>query len=84
MIAARDVLDRPRSKKKRRITMHLDVIGVCDEDGELRDVAIEAELVPVKIPNYVTHPIKAKATANGLQFNPDSPDDVHQTTIEMD
>lgn len=56
--------------------------ALTDQDGQLRGVALECELVPVKIPNYVTHPQRAKVTANGVSFDPADPDGVYQTTPE--
>jgi hypothetical protein len=74
LIMARDCIDRPKLKKRRKLTMHVFVETLLDEDGEVRGVAIEAEIVPAKIPNYVTYPQKGKLTANGFEFDPDAND----------
>jgi hypothetical protein len=70
LIMARDCLDRPKLKKRRKLTMHVYVETLLDAEGEVRGVAIEAELVPVKLPNYVTYPHKGRLTANGITFDP--------------
>ncbi len=67
--AARDVMDRPKSKKKRTFSIKVHLIGLTDEDGHLRGASLECELVPTRIPNYCTYPQKAAITMNGLELD---------------
>lgn len=79
--AARDILDRPNSTKKRTVRLALHAIGVADDQGYIRKVVFEAEVVPAKIPNYCTAPIAAKATMQGLEVDLNDPDGVSQHSM---
>lgn len=65
--AARDVIDRPTIDKPRTVVMKVHFIPVT-VDGHLRQCAIEGEIVPVKVPNYVTFPQSAHVTMNGFEL----------------
>lgn len=71
---ARDCIDRPKLKKRRKLTLHVFVETLTDANGEVRGVAVEAELVPVRLPNYVTFPQTARVDMNGFKFDPSSND----------
>ena len=74
LIAARDVIDRPKLKKRRKITTHTYFDPLVDSEGNVRGVSIEVELIPVKVPSYVTFPHQGKVTMNGFEFDPATAD----------
>jgi len=80
---ARDIFDRPNSKKKRTVKLVIHGIGIADDQGFIRKVEFEVEVVPTKIPNYITVPISAKATMNGLEVDLDDPEGVNQKSIHQ-
>lgn len=74
LLLARDIANRPKLDKKRKFSIVFEGSPLVNGEGELRGVSIEAQVIPVKIPNYCTVPIAGKVNANGIQFDPDTVD----------
>ncbi len=80
LIGARDLIDRDKGKagrKTRTLTLKVHLIRLVDADDQPTGVAVEFEVVPIKLPSYVTHPHKAALSPNGIQVDVTNPDADH-------
>lgn len=78
---ARDCLDRPHDKTKRKVTIEISASPVCNPRGEFTHTTIEIES-KAKIPVYRTSPYQMQADVNGFKFNGDFPESIGQLPLE--
>ena len=82
--AAKDCLARPSIKKKRQVSIVVDLAPVVNQDGTCDDIRIDVQ-VAGKSPAKVVPTIVARATVNGgLKWNRNSPTNPDQTALDFD
>jgi len=80
----KDCLARPSIKKKRQVSILVDVAPILNQDGTCDDVEISIQ-VAGKSPARIIPSIIARATVKGgLKWSPDSPDNPSQETLDFD
>ena len=79
--ASRDCMDRPGDSKARSVTLQLALVPVLEPDGSCDQVKAQVH-ISSKVPTHRTKVYSLGLRRNGaLVFNPDSPDDINQTTL---
>lgn len=85
--AASDCLDRPNDPTARKITLELEVTPVLEQDLTCSEAKIRFHAT-AKLPAYRTKErslgVRQSQGGGMLVFNPDSPDNVHQSTLLPD
>jgi hypothetical protein len=77
-----DCKDRPADDRVRKITLEVSLVPLVSEKGDMEtcDVAFK---VAESLPKRISRTYNMKATAAGLVFNEDSPEDVRQLTLDQ-
>lgn len=78
---ARDCVDRPHDKTKRKVVIEIVAVPVVSPRGDFTHVNIEIES-KAKIPVHRTAPYQMQADMNGFKFNQDFPDALDQLPLE--
>lgn len=82
--ATQDIADRPGDKSPRKVTLTITLTPVLQADGLCNEVDAQIE-VSSTVPKHRTKPYSFGLNHNGmLIFNADSPDNVNQSTFDMD
>ena len=82
--AAADCEDRPNDKKARRVTLVVDIIPVPEDDGTCNEVGFQISSTS-RVPEHKTKVYSGRLFKNGhIGINPDSLDNVNQTTFMGD
>jgi hypothetical protein len=82
--ASHDCYDRPGDNKPRKITLEVALVPVLEDDGGCKDVKVQVQVASA-VPKHKTKVISVGLRPNAsLVFNPDSLDDVNQTTLLPD
>lgn len=82
--ARRDVRNRPGVKKKRRVSLHIDLEPTTEsaEQGEFEEGIVSFE-VGSNIPNKGMS-IRVVEDSEGVKFSADAPDNARQNTMDFD
>ena len=79
--AVKDCLARPSIKKKRQVSVLVDVTPILRQDGTCDDIEINVQVCG-KSPARIISPVVGRATVHGgIKWNPESPDNPDQKTI---
>ena len=79
--AALDCKDRPGDPAARVVTMTIKIVPEIEDDGSCDRCRMAIEFTS-KVPNHRSKAIEVGLRANGaLVFNPDSPDNINQSTF---
>jgi hypothetical protein len=78
---ARDCVDRPHDKTKRKVTIEISATPVINPQGEFTHTVVEIES-KAKIPVHRSSPYQMQADMNGFKFNGDFPDSLAQLPLE--
>ena len=79
--AVKDCLKRPSIKRKRSVSIVVEVTPVLRQDGTVDDIRVDVQ-VAGKSPAKIVPTVTARATVHGgLKWNPDSPGDPDQKTL---
>lgn len=78
----RDLNDRPGDKSIRTLSMQVAFVPVMDDSGVCYQANVEFT-VQSKLPPKRSRPYQMEVRPSGaMLFNPETPEDVNQTTIE--
>lgn len=79
--AIEDCMDRPADTTARKVTLEISVVPVMEQGGDCTEVAAQIHCAS-KVPPHRTKIYSMGVRKGGhLVFNPDSPDDINQTTF---
>ena len=78
-----DMVQRPGDRSKRKVSLDIEFTPMADDDGLLHSVSTEFA-IGVKVPERRSkpYPMEPHAGSKSLLFNPASPEDPHQHTID--
>ena len=84
-----DVNNRPGEAKPRKMTLTFDLTPVIERNRDTGDCYVDTIRValkapPAKLPDFTTKGFPMKITANGLFFNKEIPEDLHQPSLIPD
>lgn len=79
----KDCLARPGVKKRRQVSIVIDIDPVPNADGSCDDVEVNVQ-VTSKAPAKLVRPYRMRATQKGgLKYSPDSPDNPDQQALDF-
>lgn len=79
--AVEDCMDRPGDKTARKVALEIHIVPVMEQGGDCTEVSAEIHCT-ARVPTYRTKPYSMGVRKGGmLVFNPDSPDNINQTTF---
>jgi hypothetical protein len=79
--AVKDCLKRPTIKKKRQVTIIVEITPILRQDGTVDDLRIDIQ-VAGKSPARIIPTVVARATVSGgLKWSPTSPSNPDQSTL---
>lgn len=76
-----DCKDRPNDPANRKVSLHMTMVPVANESGELESCNVQFQIVD-QIPKRKTKVYNMKSTRGGLVFNELSPEDIRQGTLD--
>ncbi len=83
-LLVKDCLARPSIKKKRQVSIVIDIEPQTKQDGTCDDVNVDVQ-VASKSPAKIVPTHTMRTTANGgLRYNPASPGNPDQKTLDFD
>lgn len=77
----KDCTSRPAIKKKRQVSIVIDVEPILAKDGTCDNVAVSVQVASKQPARVVPTHVMQATVKGGLKYNPDSPSDPDQKTI---